>query len=79
MKIENGYNAKKFECEDTIDIISDDGRPLYSIRLLNDGSLEVGSHTTCRYKGKLLDTSIFLSPRSHNEILIFRKEYKEND
>lgn len=58
-----------------IDILSDDGKPLFTINELVDGSLEISTSTICRYRGKLLDSKLIVIPKSSNCVVAARMEY----
>lgn len=59
------------------DIIADDGRPLFGIRVLDNGTLEVSASMVVRHKGKMLDDRLAVRPRSSNAVSIQRDVYAE--
>lgn len=77
MKIIDKYD--KENCTEILsgclDILSDDGRPLFTINELVDGSIEISTSTVCKYKGKLLDTKLVIIPKSANCVVATRMEY----
>jgi len=56
-----------------LDIIADDGRSLFSLRLAKDGTLEVYGGVYCKHAGLTLDGVISVIPRAANLIYV-RKE-----
>ncbi len=60
-----------------IQIIADDGRSLFDIRLSKEGHIEVSSGHFCKHAGKVLDDYMRIEPRACNLIYIHRNEYKE--
>ena len=77
MKIIDKYD--KENCTDILsgclDILSDDGRPLFTINELVDGSIEISTSTVCKYRGKLLDSKLVIVPKSSNCIVTARMAY----
>ena len=59
----------------SLDILAEDGRPLFTINELVDGSIEISTSTVCKYKGKLLDSKLVVIPKSSNCIVAARMEY----
>ena len=59
-----------------LEIIADDGRTLFDIHLLKDGTLEVSSGMTCKHKGFILDSGLMVIPKASNDVLIARTKYK---
>lgn len=58
-----------------LEIIADDGRPLFSIRL-QDNVLYVSSGMVCKHNGVMLDDSFVISPRAANCVDLVKVEYK---
>lgn len=81
MKIKDPYNpdAEIIEITPSIDILADDNRILYSIRLYDNGDLEVMTSNVCKYSGRLLDSPIIVRPRATNYVIISRPEWKNED
>jgi hypothetical protein len=81
MKIRNSYSRtsdkEPFEVgSDSIDIIAEDGRPLFTIRLTEDGGLRIDSGMICRHKGVGYDDSLVITPVSSNVIQLNKPVYK---
>ena len=58
---------------DGLTILSDDGRPLFVVRLnKSDGSIILSSGGFTTYKNKLLDVSIAIKPLSKDQIALSR-------
>lgn len=61
-----------------LDILDGDGsRPLFCLRVTEDGDLEVstgGMH--CHHEGRLLGPAVSIQPKSEGCVLISRDEYK---
>jgi hypothetical protein len=58
------------------DIMADDGRALFTLRLREDGSLEIETGLMAvKYGGRVLDSSFYMRP-SGGRITVARDEYK---
>lgn len=55
-----------------IDIVSDDGRTLFSIRLEEGSEISVWSGDFCKHNNKILSDRFVIVPRSGN-VVTFRK------
>lgn len=61
------------------DILGDDGRELFAVRFLADGSLEISANlSVVGYGGRRLDNHIIVRPRDSSRVLIERTEYEES-
>ena len=60
-----------------IEIISDDGKRLFQIRV-EDNVLMVAAGDYCKHNGKILDDSFIIKPRAANCIDIVKPEYKKS-
>lgn len=61
-----------------IEIMSDEGRCLFSIRQGADGSVEISTGLACaRHNGVLLDSSMAVLPRGNGTVLVQRLPYVE--
>jgi hypothetical protein len=80
MKIRDSRAAVNGEFETTqmpsgsLDIIADDGRTLFSIRL-KDGALEINSGGVCQHDGIVLSEALLIAPRYANNVTISRSPY----
>jgi hypothetical protein len=83
MQIRDGNAAKNGEFQTqkmpsgTLDIIADDGRTLFSLRL-KDGALEVSAGGVCKHDGQLLNEALTIAPRYSNLVTISRVPYNPN-
>lgn len=57
-----------------LEIVGEDGRSMFSMRLTKDGVLELSGGNLCRHGGKLLDERISVEPRASNLIYIRKSE-----
>ena len=67
----NGEFATQTMPSGSIDIIADDGRTLFSVRL-KDGRLEVSAGGVCKHGGVLLDEGLLIAPRYANQVVVSR-------
>lgn len=58
-----------------LEIVGDDGRTLFSVRL-KDGQLQVMAGGVCKHEGKMLDDRISIIPHSSNHVSIVRPVYE---
>jgi len=58
-----------------LDIITEDGRNLFSIRLNKDGSIEVSAGDTCKVDGVLLDDQLRIKPIACNMVELRKPPY----
>jgi hypothetical protein len=81
MKVRDSYatlNGDKTETEmpsNGLEIIADDGRPLYCINLNKDGSLHVSVNMVCKHGGVLLDDRPMIALRAANCFDVVRPKY----
>lgn len=79
MKIKETYENKTYTLTDnTVEILADDGRALFSMVLSKDGSLEVRTPLVCIHNGVLLDTTVSIVPRHSNNVTLKRLPYKDD-
>lgn len=66
---------------DEIQIMGQDGRSLYNLRICDNGTLEVSTHITAKAKGSnaILDTSLNIMPKAYNSVTVQRQIYKDSD
>ena len=57
----------------SLDILAEDGRPLFSITLNKDGGIDVHTYMVCKHNDIMLDTGLQLLPKSTNTVTINRK------
>ena len=69
-------DCRIFMEDDTVEIVAEDERPLYTIQLKKDGSIEVSAIMVCKHNDEMLDTKITIEPKSSNSINIKRSLYK---
>jgi len=80
MKIRDAYSSINGEFGTVtmpsggIEVISDDGRTMYTIDL-KDGILRIAAGELCKIDGLLLDTSLVITPHSCNVVMISRPIY----
>jgi len=60
----------------SVDIVAEDENTLFSIKLLNDGSIEVDAGSCCKVNGVMTDDVFSIVPISVNRIKLQRPEYK---
>lgn len=60
-----------------IEIIASDGRSLFNIYLLEDGSIDVSGGSVCKHKGKVLEDRFIINPVASNRVTLIKPEYKE--
>lgn len=58
-----------------IEILAEDGKALFDIDLLEDGSIEISGGNFCKFKGKLLDDNFKIQPLAYNRIKLVRNEH----
>jgi hypothetical protein len=58
----------------SIDIIAEDGRDLFSIKLNDDGAIEISTSAVCKFNGVMLDTAVSIIPKHSNLIIVERKK-----
>lgn len=58
-----------------IEILASDGRSLFSVRLLDDGSIDVSGGDVCKHKGTLLDDRLLISPKASNRVTLTKPAY----
>lgn len=71
----NGDTTETAYDTGSIEIIADDGRCLYGIRLVDGCKIEVSTGSICKSDGALLDDRLIIQPNSSNRITISRPEY----
>ena len=59
----------------SLEIVADDGRDLFSIRLMDRG-IEVSVNSCIKHDGELLEPNFKIKPRASNLIEITREPYK---
>jgi hypothetical protein len=57
-------------------IVGDDDRTLYDIRVFKDGSIEIAASSHTKHNNIMLDTNLTIIPKGSNRIVISRPEYK---
>lgn len=67
----NEYKSNGFE------IVADDGKTLYSIRLTEGGRLEISGGSFCKHENVLLDERLIVQPRASNFIHVSRCKYED--
>jgi len=68
-----------FECPSGgLDIIADDDRTMFSVKLEPSGELSVWSGTYCNHKGKILSDHFVIVPHASNVVHFRKLEQKED-
>jgi hypothetical protein len=57
------------------DICAENGEVVYSLRMSDDGILEVCAHGFARFNGKVYEDHICVRPQDSGRVLISRDEY----
>lgn len=60
-----------------LQIIADDGRTMFTVRLAKEGHIEVSGGSFCKHGGKILDDLLIVEPRACNLVYVRRMEYAE--
>ena len=82
MKIRDAHaviNGDKTEFElpsGGLDVIADDGRPLFHVSLSGSG-IEISANGFCKHKNLVLGTRLSVKPGASNAVYIEREEYKD--
>ena len=58
-----------------LEIVADDGRTLFYLRVAKDGSLEVSGGDFCKHDGLVLEERISVLPRASNVVYIRKELY----
>lgn len=70
-------DADIVEADIAIDIIGDDGRPLFTIKQLECGGIEVSSTGfTVKHNDEILDSGLSVMPRASNVMVVSRVKYE---
>jgi len=72
----NGDKTEYTMDSGSVDIIAEDGRTMFGIRLCKDYSLEIDSGVVCKNGGILHDDAFDIRPISSNRIRLTKPEYK---
>lgn len=59
-----------------LEIIAEDGRTMFALRLTKDGVLELSGGNICKHGGKLLEERISVEPMASNVIYVRKSEYE---
>lgn len=82
MKIRDGHATLSNDLtvhtmpSNSLEILSEDDRTLFSIRLNKDASISIVVGSSCRHQGKVLDDAMDIRPISSNVVTITRPVYK---
>jgi hypothetical protein len=77
--VADGGAEREVEFYDRFEIVADDGRELYTLRLSSDGALEVSAVLiTARHAGTLLDDKFSIRPEGAGCVTIRRDKYRES-
>lgn len=63
---------------DSLDIIADNGKTLFTIKQQRDG-ITISGGSFCKHNGKLLDTYLNIRPIASNVVFVSRDEYKDSN
>lgn len=62
-----------------IEIVSDDGRALFAIRQLPNGSIEISTGLACvKHNDIVLDSALAVLPKGNGTIIVTRLPYEGN-
>ena len=76
MKIRETYGEGNAEVkDDSMEILADDGKVLYTVDLKEDGSLEVHTASTVKHSGVILDSQLSLTAKGSNWFKLGRCKY----
>ena len=71
--------AETMTADLAIDIMADDGRPLFTIKQLECGGIEVATPgSVARHAGVMLDSGLSVIPRASNVVVIKRIKYDKD-
>ncbi len=59
-----------------LEVVADDGRTLFSVRLAKDGTLEVSGGNFCKHAGLVLEESLSVIPRASNLVYVRKARYE---
>ena len=80
MKIRNLFESEKKATPGIdmpsggVEIISDDGRILFQVRQLDDGSIEVNATSWCHHGGRMLADEFVIKPITKSTVIVKRIE-----
>lgn len=60
-----------------LEIVAEDGRTLFNIRLTPDGVIDISGGSFCKHEGHVFDDRLIIEPRASNTVKIRRPDYKE--
>jgi len=67
-----GDDTEHTMLSESLDIIAEDGKTLFTVRLQSDGSIRIRAGHFCRHGGKVLNDVILISPQACNAAIISR-------
>jgi hypothetical protein len=70
--LDNGGNSEEIDINcDSIDIVNEQGKALFSVRLVGS-TLEVSGGDHCKHEGELLGSGITIKPVANNFVKIIK-------
>lgn len=76
MKIRQTYLSKPDAIvnidHESLDIVASDGRDLFTIKLNENGGIEITASSIVRHSGEIFDTALSVRPKFSNTVLIER-------
>jgi hypothetical protein len=57
----------------SIDLVADDGRDLFTIKQLECGAIEISTGVTVKHFGRFLEARVIVEPRASNILKVSRK------
>jgi len=68
----NGDVTEHVMPSEGLQIISDDGRTMFSITLQGDGSLDISGGNYCKFNGQILTELLMVRPKASNSIEVIK-------
>ena len=59
----------------SIDLVADDGRDLFTIKQLECGAIEISAGGPVRHFGRVLEAKVMVEPRASNILKVSRKPF----
>ena len=76
--VEDGGARRDVGFYDRFEILTDEGRELFGLRVLEDGSLEISTTlSVVRHGDVRLDNKLIVRPQDSGRIIVNREQYKE--
>ena len=77
---DHGFDTSELRTtmSDTVDILTDDGRTLFTLRLSEFGGLEITSGSNCRHADINLSEKMTILPKDYRRIVLVREPDFDN-